>query len=107
MTFRRGRCRFGRNLAATRQFRALDEVPCPAMVSGPGDLPCFLLADSRRSVDLGVELAGSAFAAQFPRPRGSVPGARILPAPISPEVVAEDIVRLLTPEAVAMGGIAF
>lgn len=69
-------------LAATLQF-GLDQGALAAMVSGSGPTCLFLAADSRRSVDLAVQLAGSGLCRMVRQAEGPVPGARILPAPIS------------------------
>jgi 4-diphosphocytidyl-2-C-methyl-D-erythritol kinase len=69
-------------LAATLQF-GLDQGALAAMVSGSGPTSLFLAADSRSAVDLAVELAESGLCRMVRQAEGPVPGARILPAPIS------------------------
>jgi 4-diphosphocytidyl-2-C-methyl-D-erythritol kinase len=69
-------------LAATLQF-GLDQGALAAMVSGSGPTCLFLAADSRSAVDLAVELAESGLCRMVRQAEGPVPGARILPAPIS------------------------
>lgn len=65
-------------LAATLQF-GLDHGALAAMVSGSGPTCLFLAADSRRSVDLAVQLAGSGLCRMVRQAEGPVPGARVLP----------------------------
>lgn len=67
-------------LGATLQF-GLDHGALAAMVSGSGPTCLFLAADSRHSVDLAVELAGSGLCRMVRQAEGPVPGARILPVP--------------------------
>jgi 4-diphosphocytidyl-2-C-methyl-D-erythritol kinase len=69
-------------LASTLQF-GLDQGALAAMISGSGPTCLFLAADSRRAVDLAVELAESGLCRMVRQAEGPVPGARILPAPIS------------------------
>ena len=69
-------------LAATLQF-GLDQGALAALVSGSGPTCLFLAADSRQAVDLAVELAESSLCRMVRQAEGPVPGARILPAPIS------------------------
>ncbi|WP_133981088.1 4-(cytidine 5'-diphospho)-2-C-methyl-D-erythritol kinase [Kribbella voronezhensis] len=67
-------------LAATLQF-GLDQGALAAMISGSGPTCLFLAADSRRAVDLAVDLAESGLCRMVRQAEGPVPGARILPAP--------------------------
>jgi 4-diphosphocytidyl-2-C-methyl-D-erythritol kinase len=69
-------------LAATLQF-GLDQGALAAMISGSGPTCLFLADDSRRAVDLAVELAESGLCRMVRQAEGPVPGARILPAPIN------------------------
>jgi 4-diphosphocytidyl-2-C-methyl-D-erythritol kinase len=69
-------------LAATLQF-GLDQGALAAMISGSGPTCLFLAADSRRAVDLAVELAESGLCRMVRQAEGPVPGARILPASVS------------------------
>ncbi len=69
-------------LAATLQF-GLDQGALAALVSGSGPTCLFLAADSRQAVDLAVELAESSLCRMVRQAEAPVPGARILPAPIS------------------------
>jgi 4-diphosphocytidyl-2-C-methyl-D-erythritol kinase len=69
-------------LSATLQF-GLDQGALAALVSGSGPTCLFLAADSRQAVDLAVELAESSLCRMVRQAEGPVPGARILPAPIS------------------------
>jgi 4-diphosphocytidyl-2-C-methyl-D-erythritol kinase len=69
-------------LADTLQF-GLDQGALAAMISGSGPTCLFLAADSRRGVDLAVELAESGLCRMVRQAEGPVPGARILPAPIN------------------------
>jgi 4-diphosphocytidyl-2-C-methyl-D-erythritol kinase len=69
-------------LSSTLQF-GLDQGALAAMISGSGPTCLFLAADSRRAVDLAVELAESGLCRMVRQAEGPVPGARILPAPIS------------------------
>lgn len=69
-------------LAATLQF-GLDQGALAAMISGSGPTCLFLAADSRRAVDLAVELAESGLCRMVRQAEGPVPGARILPTSVS------------------------
>lgn len=69
-------------LGATLQF-GLDQGALAAMVSGSGPTCLFLAEDSRGAVDLAVELAASGLCRMVRQAEGPVPGARILPAPIT------------------------
>lgn len=69
-------------LAATLQF-GLDQGALAAMISGSGPTCLFLATDSRQAVDLAVELAESGLCRMVRQAEGPVPGARILPVPIS------------------------
>ncbi|TCM47690.1 4-(cytidine 5'-diphospho)-2-C-methyl-D-erythritol kinase [Kribbella sp. VKM Ac-2568] len=69
-------------LADTLQF-GLDQGALAAMISGSGPTCLFLAADSRRAVDLAVELAESGLCRMVRQAEGPVPGARIHPAPIN------------------------
>jgi 4-diphosphocytidyl-2-C-methyl-D-erythritol kinase len=69
-------------LAATLQF-GLDQGALAAMISGSGPTCLFLAADSRRAVDLAVELAESGLCRMVRQAEGPVPGARILPASVA------------------------
>jgi 4-diphosphocytidyl-2-C-methyl-D-erythritol kinase len=68
-------------LAATLQF-GLDQGALAAMISGSGPTCLFLAADSRRAVDLAVELAESGLCRMVRQAEGPVSGARILPVSI-------------------------
>lgn len=69
-------------LADTLQF-GLDQGALAALISGSGPTCLFLAADSRRAVDLAVELAESGLCRMVRQAEGPVPGARIHPAPIN------------------------
>jgi 4-diphosphocytidyl-2-C-methyl-D-erythritol kinase len=64
-------------LEETLRF-GLDRGALAAMVSGSGPTCLFLAADSRRAVDLAVELAAAGLCRMVRQAEGPVPGARVM-----------------------------